>query len=88
MLFKKLHGVRVKHLKNTANVFPQRIALPKTVYIPMTMHIGAPAHIIVKAGDTVNVGTLIGESGTAQRGGPSLDLGRSRGLLRGESPPR
>ena len=64
MLFKKLHGVRVKHLKNTANVFPQRIALPKTVYIPMTMHIGAPAHIIVKAGDTVNVGTLIGESGT------------------------
>ncbi len=64
MLFKKLHGVRVKHLKNTANVFPQRIALPKTVYIPMTMHIGAPARIIVKAGDTVNVGTLIGESGT------------------------
>ena len=64
MLFKKLHGVRVKHLKNTANVFPQRMALPKTVYIPMTMHIGAPARIIVKAGDTVNVGTLIGESGT------------------------
>ena len=64
MLFKKLHGVRVKHLKNTANSFPQRIALPKTVYIPMTMHIGAPARIVVKVGDSVNVGTLIGEGGT------------------------
>ena len=29
----------------------------------MAMHIGAPARLVVKAGDTVKVGTLIGESG-------------------------
>ena len=37
--------------------------MPKTVYIPMTMHIGSPARIVVKAGDKVCVGTLIGDSG-------------------------
>ena len=63
MIFKKLHGVRVKHCKNTAKIAPQKIPTPKTVYIPMAMHIGAPARIIVKAGDVVKVGTLIGESG-------------------------
>lgn len=62
MIFKKLHGVRVKHCKNTAKIAPQKIPTPKTVYIPMAMHIGAPARIIVKAGDVVKVGTLIGES--------------------------
>ena len=40
-----------------------RISVPKTVYIPMAMHIGAPAVLAVKVGDTVKVGTLIGESG-------------------------
>lgn len=63
MLFKKLHGVHVKHCKNTAEVKPQRIATPKAVYIPMAMHIGAPARLTVKVGDHVKVGTLIGESG-------------------------
>ncbi len=63
MIFKKLHGVHVKHCKNTARLAPQKIPTPKTVYIPMAMHIGAPAKIIVKAGDTVKVGTLIGEYG-------------------------
>jgi electron transport complex protein RnfC len=63
LIFKKLHGVRVKHCKNTAKIAPQKIPTPKTVYIPMAMHIGAPARIIVKAGDVVKVGTLIGESG-------------------------
>lgn len=63
MLFKKLHGVHVKHCKNTAEAPPQRISTPKTVYIPMAMHIGAPARLTVKVGDSVKVGTLIGESG-------------------------
>lgn len=63
MLFKKLSGVRVKHCKNTADLAPVRIAVPKTVYIPMAMHIGAPAVLAVKVGDAVKVGTLIGESG-------------------------
>lgn len=34
---------------------------PKSVTIPMSMHIGAPANPIVKVGDTVRVGTQIGE---------------------------
>ena len=38
---------------------------PKTVTIPMSMHIGAPAKPIVKAGDSVKVGTLIAEAGGA-----------------------
>ena len=63
MLFKKLSGVRVKHCKNTADLAPVRIAVPQTVYIPMAMHIGAPAVLSVKVGDSVKVGTLIGESG-------------------------
>ncbi|MBR0449279.1 MAG: electron transport complex subunit RsxC [Clostridia bacterium] len=63
MLFKKLSGVRVKHCKNTADLAPVRISVPKTVYIPMAMHIGAPAVLAVKVGDAVKVGTLIGESG-------------------------
>ena len=63
MLFKKLHGVHVKHCKNTARLAPQRIPIPKNLYIPMAMHIGAPAKIVVKAGDNVKVGTLIGEYG-------------------------
>ena len=63
MLLKKLHGVHVKHCKNTARLAPQRIPTPKNLYIPMAMHIGAPAKIVVKAGDNVKVGTLIGEYG-------------------------
>ena len=63
MLFKKLRGIRVKHLKNTADAVPQRIATPKTVCIPMAMHIGSPASLAVKVGDKVKVGTLIGECG-------------------------
>ena len=63
MLLKKLHSVCVKHCKNTSRLAPQRVPMPKTVCIPMAMHIGAPARIIVKAGDAVKVGTLIGECG-------------------------
>ncbi len=57
----KLHGIKVPHKKNTANCEPVRIPIPKTVTIPMSMHIGKPAKPIVKKGDTVKVGQLIGE---------------------------
>ncbi|MBE6534913.1 MAG: RnfABCDGE type electron transport complex subunit C, partial [Ruminococcaceae bacterium] len=63
LIFKKLNGVHVKHCKNTQNLLPEKISAPKLVYIPMSMHIGAYARVIVKVGDTVKVGTLIGESG-------------------------
>ena len=59
----RLRGVHLKHHKNTAEMPAVRIDLPKTVTIPMSMHIGAPATPVVKAGDKVKVGQLIGEAG-------------------------
>lgn len=38
------------------------MATPAHVIIPMSMHIGAPAEPVVKKGDQVCVGTLIGQS--------------------------
>ena len=58
----KLHGIRVPHKKNTAEVTPVRIDLPPEVCIPMSMHIGKPAKAIGKKGDDVTVGQLIGEA--------------------------
>lgn len=37
--------------------------LPKTAIFPMSQHIGAPAKPVVKRGDKVKVGTMIGEAG-------------------------
>ncbi|MBP3370142.1 MAG: electron transport complex subunit RsxC [Clostridia bacterium] len=59
----KLVGVHLKHCKNTAGQKPERIPVPKTVTIPMSMHIGSPSKPIVKVGDEVKVGQLIGEAG-------------------------
>ena len=56
-----MHGVRVPHLKRTAGCAPVRLPVPETVTLPMAMHIGAPARPVVKAGDQVKVGQLIGE---------------------------
>lgn len=63
MPFFRLHGVHVKHNKNTADMPPVRINTPTVVTIPMSMHIGAPAIPVVKAGESVKVGQLIGEAG-------------------------
>ncbi len=61
-----LHGVHVPHRKNTADKQPMRLRLADaSVTIPMSMHIGAPAKPVVKVGDLVKVGTLIGEPGGA-----------------------
>jgi len=59
MLF-SLNGVNVPHRKNTAGMLPVNMNVPSTVTIPMSMHIGKPANPIVKVGDKVFVGTLIG----------------------------
>ena len=60
-----LHGVHVPHRKNTADKTAMRMEAVKTVTLPMSMHIGAPAQPVVKAGDTVKVGTLIAKEGGA-----------------------
>ena len=59
---RSLHGVHVPHRKNTRHVPVVRMDVPQTVTIPMAMHIGRPATPIVKVGDTVQVGTKIGEA--------------------------
>lgn len=41
----------------------ERCPAPATVSIPMSMHIGKPATAIVKVGDKVTVGQVIGEAG-------------------------
>ncbi len=56
-----LRGIKVPHRKNTAGMSAVKMPAPKTVTISMDMHIGKPAIPVVKVGDHVNVGTLIGE---------------------------
>ena len=56
-------GMHLDHQKNTAECETVIMPTPKTVYIPLSQHIGAPANPIVKKGDNVFVGTLIGEAG-------------------------
>ncbi len=58
----KLGKTRLPHHKETAGIHTVYMAPPKTVSIPMAQHIGAPATPVVKVGDTVYVGTLIGEA--------------------------
>lgn len=58
---KLLNGIRVAHLKNTENVQTVSMPVPSRVTIPMIQHLGAPCKSIVKPGDRVLVGQLIGE---------------------------
>jgi electron transport complex protein RnfC len=58
----KLGKLHVPHRKNTAGMAAVRMTPPESVLIPMSQHIGAPATPVVKAGDKVYVGTLIGEA--------------------------
>ncbi|MCR5522918.1 MAG: electron transport complex subunit RsxC [Clostridia bacterium] len=55
-------GVRVDHCKNTMDSEVVRIPTPQTVVIPMQMSIGAPCEPLVKPGDEVSVGQLIGDT--------------------------
>ncbi len=55
-------GVKVAHHKNTAESEVIRLPIPSTVVIPMQQHIGAPCEPLVKVGDTVDVGQVIGDT--------------------------
>ncbi len=55
-------GVHVPHRKNTASKQSVEMPIPKSVTISMSQHIGAPCKPIVKVGDTVTVGQVIGNS--------------------------
>ncbi len=56
-------GVGLPHLKGTAELESLVMPPPTQVRIPMSQHIGAPAEPVVKVGDRVYVGTLIGKAG-------------------------
>lgn len=62
MVLRKLHGVRVPHHKNTADLAAVKMPPPAVVTIPMSMHIGAPAKPLVKIGEYVTVGQRIAEA--------------------------
>ena len=59
---RKLPGVHAPHNKYTAGQVPQHIPIPATVRIPTSMHSGDCAQLVVKVGDSVKVGQLIGEA--------------------------
>ena len=55
-------GIKVSHHKITSECPVRRIAAPERVVIPMLQHIGAPCTPVVKPGDKVYAGQLIGDS--------------------------
>lgn len=59
---KHLHSIHVAHHKNTDKCQTEIMPVPKQVMIPMSMHIGAPCKPLVKRGDQVKVGQLIGDT--------------------------
>jgi len=54
-------GAHVEEYKNTTGKKIERLPCPDVVEIPMSQHIGAPAKPLVKKGDYVYRGQLIGE---------------------------
>lgn len=61
-MFFKLGKLHIPHRKNTSEMPAVRVTPPAEVEILMSQHIGAPANPVVKVGDQVFVGTLIGEA--------------------------
>ena len=55
-------GVNVAHNKHTAEMPVERMPVPSMVILPMQQHIGVPCTPVVKVGDTVSVGQLVGDS--------------------------
>ena len=60
--FRVSGGAHVPHHKNTADMESVIMPSPKEVTIPMHQHIGAPCKVCVAVGDSVCVGTVIGDS--------------------------
>ena len=56
-------GVHLAHHKDAAGVPTEKMPLPSQIVLPMGQHIGAPCQPVVKKGDHVDVGTLVGKAG-------------------------
>ena len=59
---KHLPSVKTGHFKHTAACETQVMPIPDVVKISMSQHIGAPCKPLVKRGDHVDVGQLIGDT--------------------------
>ena len=59
---KHLHSIHVDHNKHTPNCATEVMPIPDFVRISMSQHIGAPCTPVVKKGDYVKVGQLLGDS--------------------------
>ncbi len=64
MLFQKKHltSIDAGHYKNTSGSATETMPLPSVVKLSMSQNIGAPCKPLVKKGDYVKVGQLIGDS--------------------------
>jgi electron transport complex protein RnfC len=55
-------GTHVREYKNTTHACIERMPAPATVAVPLSQHIGAPCVPVVKPGDHVDYGQLIGKA--------------------------
>lgn len=58
----KLNSIKLPHLNTAAEIFSAEIKLPERVIISMSQHGGVPCTPVVKVGDRVKTGQLIGTS--------------------------
>ncbi|MCI8608319.1 MAG: electron transport complex subunit RsxC [Firmicutes bacterium] len=59
---KHLQSIHVSHYKHTAGCATEVMPIPDVVKISMSQHIGAPCKPLVKKGDYVKVGQLLGDT--------------------------
>ncbi len=59
---KHLQSIHVSHYKHTAGSATEVMPIPDVVKISMSQHIGAPCKPLVKKGDYVKVGQLLGDT--------------------------
>lgn len=58
---KHMNSIHVEHHKDTSSFAAETMPVPEKVYISMSQHIGRPCQPLVKKGDHVLVGQLIGD---------------------------
>ncbi len=62
-LKRSAQGADVPHEKRTAKLETVKMPIPSKIVLSMNQHIGAPATPAVKKGDTVYVGSVVGDAG-------------------------
>lgn len=60
--FHRMRGAAVPHRKDTADLETITMPLPSEIVLPMQQHIGALCQPVVKKGDHVDVGSLVGHA--------------------------